>query len=233
MQELEAANEELRSFSYTLAHDLRAPLRHIDGFVNLWRQHAALPVDSYTARYMEQISAAAIRMGRLVDELLAFAQIARTELKMSPVALKALVADAIEELRPQLADRRVEWVVGALPTVNGDRELLRLALYNLLENAAKFTRPRAAARIEITSMEAGGSATISVRDNGVGFDMKYGHKLFGMFQRLHGEKEFVGTGMGLANVARIIQRHGGRAWADGEAGRGAEFFISLPIGGAS
>jgi signal transduction histidine kinase len=233
LRELEDANSELRSFSYTLAHDLRAPLRHIDGFVNLWRQHAATPVDNSTARYMEQISAAAVRMGCLVDELLAFAHIARIELRITPVALNVLVADVVAELAAGLADRKIEWVIGALPTVQGDRELLRLALFNLTENAIKYTRRCAQARIEINCIETGGSATISVRDNGIGFDMKYVHKLFAMFQRLHGERDFEGTGMGLANVARIVQRHGGRAWAQGEVGRGAVFFIALPLSGAA
>jgi signal transduction histidine kinase len=233
MQELEDANRELQSFSHTVAHDLRAPLRHIDGFVNLWQQQAAGAPAGNGAQYMEKISAAATRMGRMIDDLLAFSRTARTGLNKSAVPLRPLVADIVAELQQDARGRAIEWVTGVLPTVRADRNLLRLALFNLLDNAVKYTGTRAAARIEITSAQEKGNVIITVRDNGVGFDMKYAHKLFSVFQRLHSDKEFEGTGIGLANVARIVQRHGGRVWAESELGQGAAFFVALPDAGES
>lgn len=232
-EQLAAANRELEAFSYSVSHDLRAPLRHINGFASLWQQQADGAPAGNGAQYMEKILAAATRMGRMIDDLLALSRTARTGLNKSPVALGPLVADIVAELQQAAGDRAIEWVTGVLPTVRADRNLLRLALFNLLDNAVKYTGTRAAGRIEITSAQKDGNEIIAVRDNGVGFDMKYAHKLFGVFQRLHSDKEFAGTGTGLANVARIVQRHGGRVWAESEVGQGAAFFVALPDAGES
>jgi signal transduction histidine kinase len=228
LRELEEANRDLESFSHTVAHDLRAPLRHIDGFAHLWRREAGAAAEQSALRYMEKISATAIRMGTLIDDLLAYSRNSRADLCKSAVAVDALVAEIVAQLQPALGARSVEWVIGALPVVRADRNLLRVALFNLLQNAVKYTGTRATARIEVTCVEKDGDAIIAVRDNGVGFDMNFVHKLFNVFQRLHAANEFAGTGIGLANVARIVQRHGGRVWAEGETGRGASFFIALP-----
>jgi light-regulated signal transduction histidine kinase (bacteriophytochrome) len=228
---LEEANRELEAFSYSVSHDLRAPLRHVDGFAMMLREHAASTLDDKGRRYLDTISDAAKRMGRLIDDLLAFSRIGRTELSRSTFELSELVAEVRQRLHSDLTSRKVVWVVRALPSVTGDRAMLGLVIENLLSNAVKYTRQRLEARIEIgTQPGEAGRVTVFVRDNGAGFDMHYADKLFGVFQRLHTAHEFEGTGVGLANVHRIVQRHGGRVWAEAAVDQGATFYFTLPIG---
>ncbi|HJQ68174.1 MAG TPA: ATP-binding protein [Blastocatellia bacterium] len=226
--QLEAANRELEAFSYTVSHDLRAPLRHIDGFVQLLNKRESERLDPTSARYLRIIGEAAGRMGKLIDELLALSRTGRAEMRVTRVDLNALVEEARRELAPIMSNRKVRWDVSKLPAVEGDRTLLKLVVINLLSNALKYTSTRREAHITIGS-ESGedGRAVVFVKDNGVGFNMNYVDKLFGVFQRLHREEEFEGTGIGLATVRRIIHRHGGEAWAESEEGRGATFFFSI------
>jgi light-regulated signal transduction histidine kinase (bacteriophytochrome) len=230
--ELAATNQELRGFSYSVSHDLRAPLRHIDGFLELLREEMGTVLDEQGQQYMEAISGASARMGRLIDGLLSYSGMGHHTLAVQKVELGALVRDAIEELAPDTAGRSIDWHIGDLPEVLGDATLLRIVLVNLIANAVKFTRSREEARIEIGSLfgKEGQEKenVVYVRDNGVGFDMAFVDKLFGVFQRLHRAEEFEGTGIGLANVRRIIDRHGGRAWAEGALDQGAAFYFSLP-----
>jgi PAS domain S-box-containing protein len=230
--ELAATNQELRGFSYSVSHDLRAPLRHIDGFLELLREEMGTVLDEQGQQYMEAISGASARMGRLIDGLLSYSGMGHHTLAVQKVELGALVRDAIEELAPDTAGRSIDWHIGDLPEVLGDTTLLRIVLVNLIANAVKFTRSREEARIEIGSLfgKEGQEKenVVYVRDNGVGFDMAFVDKLFGVFQRLHRAEEFEGTGIGLANVRRIIDRHGGRAWAEGALDQGAAFYFSLP-----
>ncbi|MBE2199168.1 MAG: PAS domain S-box protein [Anaerolinea sp.] len=226
--QLEAANKELEAFAYSVSHDLRAPLRHIDGFLELLQQRTAGVFDERSQHYMDTISDAAMRMGQLIDDLLTFSRMGRNELSKTPVDLGALVQGIIREFEPEMKDRTVNWRITALPTVTGDQAMLRLALVNLLANALKFTRGRASANIEVGCQADEKEVVIFICDNGVGFDMAYADKLFGVFQRLHPADEFEGTGIGLANVRRIIQRHNGRTWAEGQVNQGATFYFSLP-----
>lgn len=227
--ELLAVNKELEAFTYSVSHDLRAPLRHIHGFVDLLVQNSSQNLDDKGKRYLTTISKAASQMGNLVDDLLTFSRMGRTELKGNFVDLENMVYGVINEMKPELKERDIEWKVGYLAPVYGDASLLRLVMVNLLSNAVKFTRQRDKAVIEIDSYaDSSGEHVVCVRDNGVGFDMRYVGKLFGVFQRLHSMEEFEGTGIGLANIRRIISRHGGRTWAEGELGKGAAFYFSLP-----
>jgi signal transduction histidine kinase/CheY-like chemotaxis protein len=227
--QLEAANKELEAFSYSVSHDLRAPLRHLAGFVELLNKRC-LPLDEKSKHYLEVISGAAQQMGRLVDDLLSFSRMGRAEMMRSRVNLRVLLEQAVLDLRPETKGRDVQWVVGDLPEVYGDPPMLKLVYINLLSNALKFTRHKPRARIEIrrAPVSAAGEVVVCVKDNGVGFDMKYQDKLFNLFQRLHRSEEFEGTGVGLANVRRIIQRHGGKAWAESVVNEGAAFYFSLP-----
>ncbi len=227
--QLEEANRELEAFAYSVSHDLRAPLRHASGFLELLEKRAANALDAKGKHYLTSASDAAARMGRLIDDLLSFSRAGRGELARTPVDLAALVRETIRELELETRNRAIRWEVGELPVVAGDGPMLRQVLVNLLSNAVKFTRTRASAEIEIGSETGSGDErVVFVRDNGVGFDPKYADKLFGVFQRLHSASEFEGTGVGLANVRRIIARHGGRTWAEGGVDRGAAFFFSLP-----
>jgi PAS domain S-box-containing protein len=227
--QLQEANRELEAFAYSVSHDLRAPLRHIDGFIEMLQRKIGMSLDQQSRHYMENISEAARRMGVLIEDLLAFSRMGRQEMSRTTVDLHALVEEILEDLKPETEGREVEWQVSSLPSIMGDRAMLRIVLVNLISNALKFTRPRDVARIEIGyERKKEGEIVIFVRDNGVGFDMTYVDKLFGVFQRLHRAEEFEGTGIGLANVRRIINRHGGKTWAEGEVDRGAVFYFSLP-----
>jgi signal transduction histidine kinase len=227
--ELKAANKDLEAFSYSVSHDLRAPLRHVVGFSGLLEERAGPQLDEQNRRYLRTIGAAATRMGRLIDDLLAFSRTGRAELTKRRVSLTALVREAQAEVTAEAVDRDIVWNVQVLPEVNADPALLSLVLVNLLSNAVKYTGTRPSAHIEVgTQTPLNGEVVVFVRDNGVGFDMAYADKLFGVFQRLHGD-EFSGTGIGLANVQRIIRRHGGRTWAEGTVDHGATFYFSLPI----
>ena len=226
--QLEAANKELESFSYSVSHDLRAPLRHISGFAVLLQKKASSALDEANLQYLNTISDSAKQMGNLIDDLLAFSRIGRSEIKKSRVHLGYLVENILKDLQEETKGRNISWKVGELPEAYCDSSMLRLVFVNLISNAAKFTRPRPKALIEIGCIPEEGEFILFVRDNGVGFDPKYKDKLFGVFQRLHHQDEFEGTGIGLANVRRFIHRHGGRTWADGKIGTGATFFFSLP-----
>ena len=226
---LEAANKELEAFAYSVSHDLRAPLRQILGFAELLRKNSAPELNEKGQRYIRTIQDAATRMGSLIDDLLGFSRVGRTDAKSAVISLNQLVQEAISELAGETGAREIAWKIGELPSCYGDRSMLKLVLQNLIANAIKFTRTRARAEIEIGA--AAGKpdeVVVFVRDNGVGFDMLYADKLFGVFQRLHSSSEFEGTGIGLATVQRIVHRHGGQVRAEGEPDRGATFYISLP-----
>jgi PAS domain S-box-containing protein len=226
--DLEAINKELEAFAYTISHDLRAPLRHMVGFTELLQKHSKSTLDEKGRRYVAIILEAAKRMGQLVDDLLAFSRIGRAETHKTVVSLQQLVQEAVAEMGPEIAERDVAWKIGKLPPTFGDRSMLRLALVNLISNALKFSRTRPRTEIEIDCSEQSDSRVVLfVRDNGVGFDMKYHSKLFGVFQRLHSQEEFEGTGIGLATVRRIVHRHGGAVWAESALDRGATFYLSL------
>jgi PAS domain S-box-containing protein len=228
-EQLEAANKELEAFAYSVSHDLRAPLRHMVGFLELLQKRAGQTLDEKGRHYMDVVFDAAQKMGQLIEDLLSFSRMGRQALSRHPVDLKNLVGEVIDELGPEAAGRTIDWRIGDLPAVEGDAAMLRMVLTNLVANAVKFTRPREEACIEIGSRPGGTSeAVIFVRDNGVGFDMTHAEKLFGVFQRLHRTDEFEGTGIGLASVRRIITRHGGRTWAEGEPDQGATFYFTLP-----
>ncbi len=227
--ELASLNQELEAFSYSVSHDLRAPLRHIDGFTRLLGRHAGAGLDEKGRHYLATIEDSVRQMGSLIDDLLAFSRLGREEIRPASVDLQATAQEAIREVEPDTNGRDVRWTVGPLPPVTGDASLLRQVFVNLLSNALKYTRPRAVSSIEVGAVPADSDEVVCfVRDNGVGFDMKYSDKLFGVFQRLHGNDEFEGTGIGLANVRRVIQRHGGRTWAEGTVDGGATFYFSLP-----
>jgi PAS domain S-box-containing protein len=227
--QLETANHELEAFSYSVSHDLRRPLRHILGFVELLNKDAGASLSDTNQALLATITQAGTRMGKLIDDLLALSRIGQAELKKTAVSLDDLVRETVSDFAPDVAARSIVWEIHPLPTVQADRSLLRLVLVNLVSNAVKFTAGRAQAKIEIGSVPGGDrESVIFVRDNGAGFDPQYASKLFGAFQRLHREEEFEGIGIGLANVRRIIHRHGGRTWAEGAVQAGAAFFFSLP-----
>jgi signal transduction histidine kinase len=232
---LQEAIRELEAFSYSVSHDLRAPLRHVVGFASLLETSSGPALGAEGRRHLATIVAAANRMGRLIDDLLSFSRVGRAPLNARRVDLNQLVHDAQHEVSTGGAADKVAWSVADLPPVNGDPALLRLALINVLSNAVKYSSTRERPEIEIGTVpqDGAGDVVLFVRDNGVGFDMEYAHNLFGVFQRLHSQEEFEGTGIGLANVQRVIQRHGGRAWAEGRVGSGATFYLSLPQGAAS
>ena len=226
--ELESINKELEAFAYSISHDLRAPLRHMSGFTELLQKSAASVLNDKSQRYVNMILESAKKMGNLIDDLLAFSRIGRAETHKKVVSLEQLVQEALGEVRQETEGRNIAWKVGALPALYGDGSMLRLAFVNLISNAAKFTRTRPTAEIEIGCRDQKPDhVVIFVRDNGVGFDMKYSNKLFGVFQRLHPTEAFEGTGIGLATVQRIVHRHGGRVWAEGQVGMGATFYFSL------
>ncbi|MGC2195533.1 MAG: PocR ligand-binding domain-containing protein, partial [Terriglobales bacterium] len=225
--DLSASIKELEAFTYSVSHDLRAPLRHISGFSKILTEEfgASLPPDAQ--HHLERIEEGTRRMGLLVDDLLNLARVGRRDLSPQVARLKSIVDEAIAELKPDSRGREIEWKVGVLPYVECDPGLMKQVFLNLLSNALKFTRPRPRAVIEIGQREENGVAVLYVRDNGVGFSMKYVDKLFGVFQRLHRAEDFEGTGVGLATVQRIIQKHGGRIWAEAELDKGATFYFTL------
>jgi PAS domain S-box-containing protein len=227
--DLETTNKELEAFAYSISHDLRAPLRHMVGYTELLQKNAAPSLDDKGRRYMTMILESAKRMGTLIDDLLAFSRIGRAETRETMVSLEQLVKEVKAEVWRETEGRNVTWKIGPLPDLHGDRAMLKIALVNLISNAVKFSRNRPEPQIEIGCANGRtDGVVVFVRDNGVGFDMKYVGKLFGVFQRLHRADEFEGTGIGLATVQRIIHRHGGQVWAEGQVGAGATFYLSLP-----
>jgi PAS domain S-box-containing protein len=226
-QELTAANKELESFTYSVAHDLRAPLRHLDAFSRILQEDFAPELPDEAQRYLDSIRKSTGRMSQLVDDLLNLARLGRQELKRLPTPLDGLVEQAIADLKRETEGRRIDWRIEPLPAVECDSGLMKQVFANLLSNAVKYTRPRAEAVIEVGSRRVDGSTAVFVRDNGVGFNMKYADKLFGVFQRFHRAEEFEGTGVGLATVDRIIRKHGGQIWAEAAVDRGATFYFTL------
>ncbi|HVP60174.1 MAG TPA: CHASE3 domain-containing protein [Myxococcaceae bacterium] len=228
-QALAAVNAELEAFTSSVSHDLRAPLRQLGGFTRLLDESAGSRLDARERSYVAMLRNTAAEAVQMVDDLLSFSRVSRTELRRVTVDLNAVLASTREGLLHEQEGREVEWVVHPLPTVEGDPTMLLLVLRNLLGNALKYSRARRPARIEVGTVNVPGAEDIVyVRDNGVGFDMKYAHKLFGVFQRLHRADEFEGTGIGLAHARRIVQRHGGRVWGVGVPGQGATFYVALP-----
>jgi light-regulated signal transduction histidine kinase (bacteriophytochrome) len=240
--QLETANQELEAFSYSVSHDLRAPLRHIGGFSKLLVEEFGSALHPTAQHYLERILTGTLKMGLLVDELLNLARVGRHTLSVQATSLNSIVADVIAILQSDNEGREVEWVIGDLPAVECDPVLVKQVFQNLLANSLKFTRPRVAApgsvgtgtprhpMIEVSHREEDGQPVLMVRDNGVGFNMKYVGKLFGVFQRLHSAEEFEGTGIGLVTVQRIVHKHGGRVWAEGELDKGATFYFTLGVG---
>ena len=227
--ELEFTNKELEAFSYSVSHDLRAPFRHISGFAELLLDGESERLSEKGKEYLNRISQSALFAGQLVDSLLNFSQIARTKLDLRPIPMSDLARDVWDDVvAEELKGRKMEFHCAELPVVHGDPQLLRQAWRNLLSNAAKYTKTRAVGRVDITVHRDHTQNIFSIRDNGVGFDNRYAHKLFGAFQRLHRVEEFEGTGIGLANVRRIIGRHGGQTWAEGKLNEGATFYFSMP-----
>ena len=227
--DLQSVNQELEAFAYSVSHDLRAPLRHIAGFTELLIKDAEPVLDDKSRRHITKILQSANRMGSLVDDLLAFSRVGRVETQKTTINLEQLVRSVVAEIAPDTQGRRIVWRIGALPICYGDPSLLQLVFSNLVSNAVKFTRTRPQAEIEIDSLNhRPNEVVVFVRDNGVGFDMNYKDKLFGVFQRLHSQEAFEGTGIGLATVQRIVHRHGGRVWAQGSVDNGATFFVALP-----
>ena len=228
-KQLQTSNEELEAFSYSVSHDLRAPLRHIDGFLHLLLEREKLTLDETSQHYLKNVIEATNRMGALINNLLELSRTTRTQLKYATVNTQEMVQSVIEELNPVLENRTVDFQIDALPPVIGDQGLLRAVWMNLINNAIKFTAHKENAIIQISAQptKEGDQVTFSVKDNGAGYNPAYSEKLFMVFQRLHNESEFQGSGIGLATVKRIINRHGGDVWADGEEGVGATFYFTL------
>ena len=225
--QLEEANQELESFTYSVAHDLRAPLRHIAGFSGILVEEFGPVLNAEAQRYLQRIQEGTRKMGQLIDELLTLARVGRQALSLQVAGLNSMVKEVIAMLQPEMEGRQVEWNISDLPFVECDPTLLKQVFQNLISNALKYSRPRSPAVIEIGQMDIDGESVIFVRDNGVGFSMKYADKLFGVFQRLHRSEEFEGTGVGLATVQRIIKKHQGRVWAEAELDSGATFYFTL------
>jgi len=225
---LAAVNQELEAFTYSVSHDLRAPLRHISGFVDLLTRQCHNTLPEKGKHYLDNIADAAHQMGMLIDDLLQFSRAGRQEKRAVVLDMNSVLQEVLRMISRDCQERNIEWIIADLPPVVADQTLLRLVWINLLSNAVKFTRPRENARIEIGFRKEKDESIFFVKDNGVGFDMQYSHKMFGVFQRLHSSREFEGTGIGLANVHRIVLRHGGRTWAEAEIDKGATFYFTLP-----
>jgi len=225
--QLEATNKELEAFSYSVSHDLRAPLRHINGYTRILQEDFAAELSQEGQDSLQRILASSQKMEQLIDDLLSFSRLGRKPMKKGRVDMGATVRTVISMLEPETMYRQIEWVLGELPPAHADPALIEQVYANLIGNAIKYSRVREEARIEISSSAQENEIVYFVRDNGVGFDMQYADKLFGVLQRLHSASEFEGTGIGLAIVQRIIQRHGGRAWAEAEEDKGATFFFTL------
>jgi PAS domain S-box-containing protein len=225
--ELMAANQELEAFTYSVAHDLRAPLRHIDAFTRILQEDYAGSFPPDAAQLLDTIRRGSENMSRLVNDLLNLAHVGRQEMKKERISLNLIIEEVIAEMGRETPVREIEWRIARLPTIDGDPGLLKQVFANLLSNAVKYTRPRSKAVIDIGVRTVNGKRSIFVRDNGVGFDMKYATKLFGVFQRLHRPEEFEGTGVGLAIVERVVKKHGGRVWAESETNQGATFYFTL------
>ena len=225
--ELEATNKELEAFTYSVSHDLRAPLRHIAGFSKMLTEECGESLAPEARHYLKRIQDGVQRMGTLVDDLLNLTRIGRHELRLQVTGIASIVKDVIAELGPDVENREIDWKIGELPYVEADPALLRVVFQNLLANAVKYTRPRQKTTIEIGRTDIDGEQVLFVRDNGVGFNMKYADKLFGVFQRLHRSEDFEGTGVGLATVHRVVQKHSGRIWAQAEIDQGATFYFTL------
>jgi len=227
--DLKTCNMDLDAFSYSVSHDLRAPLRHVVGFVELLKMDIGPSVSAKTLGLMATISSSASRMGNLIDDLLSFSRLGKSEMQKTEVNLDELLRETLEDLKAETKQRNIRWTIHPLTPVLGDSNLLRMVLVNLVSNAAKFTCNRAEPKIEIGCAPSdNGETIVFIRDNGAGFNPQYAHKLFGVFQRLHSHEEFEGTGIGLANVQRIVCRHGGRTWAEGAVDGGATFYFSIP-----
>lgn len=225
---LEAANKELESFSYSVSHDLRAPLRHINGYLDLLMRRNAEQLDEKGRHYIQSVFDASCHMGNLIDDLLNFSRSSRAELNPDNLDMTRIIKEALIQMEDVSKKRKIEWKIGDMPSIYADHAMIRQVWVNLLSNAIKYTKNREVAIIEIGYMEEDDEIVFFIRDNGAGFDMQYSKKLFGVFQRLHSNEEFEGTGIGLANVRQIIQRHKGRTWAEGEIDRGATFYFTLP-----
>ena len=226
--QLEAANKELEAFSYSVSHDLRAPLRAVNGFARILQEDFATELPEDARAYLTIIQDNAQQMGQLIDDLLAFSRLSRQSLAKQQVDMTALVKQLLQELQDEIGERRVEVGLAELPSCYADRSLLKQLFLNLLANALKFTRQRDVARIQVRGEQQEDELIYTVKDNGAGFDMRHANKLFGVFQRLHLAEEYEGTGVGLALVQRIALRHGGRVWAEGEIDQGATFYVALP-----
>jgi light-regulated signal transduction histidine kinase (bacteriophytochrome) len=226
--QLEISNKELEAFSYSVSHDLRAPLRHIKGFIDMLTTQFPDSLPEKGMDYLNIIKDSASQMGLLIDDLLQFSRTGRQELRKSLIDMNLVFEEVLLTTNRDAEDRKIEWITNSLPTVYCDQSLIKQVWVNLLSNAVKFTRENEKTEIEVGYEENEKDFVFSVRDNGVGFDMKYANKLFGVFQRLHSKADYDGTGIGLANVQRIIHRHGGRVWAEAEQDKGAIFYFTLP-----
>ena len=230
--QLAESMKELESFAYSVSHDLRAPLRHIDGFLTLLSTKTYATLDDSSKHYVDRTLLASKRMGELIDDLLQFSRIGRSEIRKKPVDLNAVIQEVLRELEPEIGARKIDWQLTPLPEAMADKAMLLQVIENLVANALKFTRGRKTAHIEIGFKPGlNHELVFFVRDNGSGFDMRYYSKLFQVFQRLHGEQEFEGTGIGLAIARSVVERHGGRIWAESSVGEGATFYFSLPTDG--
>ncbi|HSN50458.1 MAG TPA: PAS domain-containing protein, partial [Bacteroidales bacterium] len=226
--QLKEANKELDAFSYSVSHDLRSPLRHINGFADILSKQYSDQLTGDGKKYLNIITDSAKKMGTLIDDLLSFSRTGRSELKKSILNMNLVIDDALVQIKPHYADRKIDWKISQLPAVPGDYNLIRLVWSNLIDNALKYTKTKEKAVIKIGFEEEETETVFFIKDNGAGFDMKYAQKLFGVFQRMHSSSEFEGTGIGLANVRRIILRHGGRTWAEAQPDKGATFYFSIP-----